>query len=43
MDIYNLFSMLGGIGLFLVGMNIMSTGLKNACGDNLQTILGYAT
>lgn len=43
MDIYDIFSMLGGVGLFLVGMNIMSTGLKNACGDNLQTILGYAT
>lgn len=43
MDIYGIFSMLGGIGLFLVGMNIMSTGLKNACGDNLQTILSYAT
>lgn len=37
------FSLLGGVGLFLFGMTIMSTGLKNACGDNLQSILEKAT
>lgn len=37
------FSMLGGVGLFLYGMTIMSTGLKNACGEKLRTILEYAT
>lgn len=37
------FSLLGGVGLFLFGMSIMSTGLKNSCGDNLQTILEKAT
>lgn len=36
-------SLLGGVGLFLFGMTIMSTGLKNSCGDNLQTILEKAT
>lgn len=43
MSIYEFFSLLGGVGLFLVGMSIMSSGLKNACGDNLQTILEHAT
>ena len=37
------FSLLGGIGLFLFGMTIMSSGLKNACGSNLQNILEKAT
>lgn len=38
-----LFSLLGGVGLFLYGMTIMSTGLRNACGEKLKTILEYAT
>ena len=38
-----LFSLLGGVGLFLYGMTVMSSGLRNACGDNLQTILEKAT
>ena len=43
MTVYELFTMLGGIGLFLYGMNIMSLGLKNACGEKLKTILEHAT
>ncbi len=43
MSIAVIFALLGGIGLFLFGMTIMSTGLRNACGDNLQTILEKAT
>ena len=43
MTVYELFSLLGGVGLFLYGMTIMSTGLKNACGEKLRTILEYAT
>lgn len=43
MSLLEFFSLLGGVGLFLFGMSIMSTGLKNACGDNLQSILEYAT
>ena len=39
MQITDIFKLLGGVGLFLFGMSIMSTGLKNACGDNLQNIL----
>ena len=38
-----LFSLLGGVGLFLYGMSIMSTGLRNACGEKLKTILEHAT
>ena len=30
MTAYELFSLLGGVGLFLYGMTIMSTGLRNA-------------
>ena len=40
MSIYDIFILLGGVGLFLYGMTIMSSGLKNACGDNLKVILG---
>ncbi len=43
MTIAELFTLLGGVGLFLFGMTIMSSGLKNACGENLQTILEKAT
>ncbi len=43
MSIGEIFSLLGGVGLFLFGMSIMSSGLKNACGDNLQAILEKAT
>ncbi len=43
MSYAGIFSLLGGVGLFLFGMSIMSSGLKNACGDNLQTILEKAT
>lgn len=43
MTIAGVFLLLGGVGLFLFGMTVMSDGLKNACGDNLQTILEHAT
>ena len=43
MSAFELFSLLGGVGLFLYGMTIMSTGLRNACGERLKTILEYAT
>ncbi len=38
-----MFVMFGGIGMFLYGMTIMSTGLRNACGEHLQSILEKAT
>ena len=43
MTTFEIFSLLGGVGLFLYGMTIMSVGLKNACGEKLRTILEYAT
>lgn len=43
MTTFEFFSLLGGVGLFLYGMTIMSSGLKNACGEKLRTILEYAT
>ena len=43
MTIYEFFSLMGGVGLFLYGMSIMSTGLKNAAGDQLKVILEKAT
>ena len=39
MSFYNVLSFFGGVGLFLYGMSVMSTGLKNAAGDKLRTIL----
>ncbi|MBR1757810.1 MAG: Na/Pi cotransporter family protein [Lachnospiraceae bacterium] len=43
MSIYDVFILLGGVGLFLYGMTIMSTGLKNACGENLRVLLENST
>lgn len=43
MSVYEVFMLLGGVGLFLYGMTMMSAGLKNACGENLRIILEYAT
>lgn len=43
MTTFEFFTLLGGVGLFLYGMTIMSSGLKNACGSKLRTILEYAT
>ena len=43
MSVYDIFILLGGVGLFLYGMTIMSSGLKNACGDHLKVILARAT
>ena len=41
--LYEVFGLLGEVGLFLYGMSIMSTGLRNACGEKLKTILEYST
>lgn len=36
-------SALGGIGLFLLGIHLMTTGLKVAAGDTLRDVLGHWT
>ena len=43
MSFVEIFSLLGGVGLFLYGMSIMSTGLKNAAGEKLASILEHTT
>ncbi len=43
MSIYEVFTLLGGVGLFLYGMTIMSSGLRNACGERLKVMLEQAT
>ena len=40
---FEVLSLMGGVGLFLYGMTIMSTGLKAAAGDRLRTILERVT
>ena len=39
MNISNVFSLLGGIALFLFGMNLMGDGLKHAAGNKLELVL----
>ena len=43
MTIWEILAMTGGVGLFLYGMTVMSTGLKAAAGDHLRTILERVT
>lgn len=43
MTIFEFFTLMGGVGLFLYGMSIMSTGLRNAAGDKMRVILERAT
>ncbi|SCY65938.1 Na/Pi cotransporter family protein [Alkaliphilus peptidifermentans] len=38
-----IFGLIGGLGLFLYGMNVMSTGLQKAAGDKLKSIIGMLT
>lgn len=43
MTLLDAFSLLGGVGMFLYGMTLMSAGLRNAAGNNLRLILEKAT
>ncbi len=43
MTITQFFLLLGGVGLFLYGMTIMSSGLQSAAGDKVRTILEHVT
>ncbi len=40
---FEIFELLGGVALFLFGMNIMSSGLRNAAGDKLRLVLEHVT
>lgn len=39
----NLFAFVGGLGMFLYGMNIMASGLQKAAGNKMKELLGYLT
>lgn len=43
MDIFHVFTMLGGLALFLFGMDVMSSALQKQAGGKLQKILGAFT
>ncbi|MBR4027298.1 MAG: Na/Pi cotransporter family protein [Lachnospiraceae bacterium] len=43
MDITDLFGLLGGLALFLYGMQMMSDGLEDAAGDRMEKILEKLT
>ena len=43
MDLFDILSMIGGLCLFLFGMNIMSTTLERRAGKSLRIILGKLT
>lgn len=43
MTIEMLITLLGGLGLFIYGMNIMSSGLKNIAGDRMKKLLEILT
>lgn len=40
MDIFNLLTMIGGLCLFLFGMNLMGQALERRAGGSLRTVLG---
>ena len=43
MGILQIFTLLGALGMFLYGMNLMSSGLQKAAGDRLRGLLSAMT
>lgn len=43
MDIFSILTLFGGVGMFLYGMNLMGTSLKNLAGGGLEKILSRLT
>ena len=43
MDFFNVIMLLGGVALFLFGMNVMSAGLEKTAGSRLESILRNVT
>jgi len=43
MDIFDILTMIGGLSLFLFGMNLMGEALERAAGNSLRTLLGKLT
>ena len=42
-DLENLFKFVGGLGMFLYGMNIMADGLQKSAGEKMKNLLGILT
>ena len=38
-----IFGLLGGLAIFIYGMNLMSEGLQKAAGEKMRSILGILT
>ena len=43
MDIFNVLSLIGGLCLFLFGMNVMGQALERRAGGKLRSLLGKMT
>ena len=43
MDIFSIFTLLGGLAFFLYGMNVMSSGLEKVAGGKLEKMLKAMT
>ena len=43
MSIYMIFMLLGGLGMFLYGMKMMSDGLEKVAGDRMRRVLEVLT
>ena len=43
MDLFDVLTMIGGLSLFLFGMNIMGSALERRAGSSLRTLLGKLT
>ena len=43
MDIFSIFTLCGGLGFFLFGMIVMSSGLEKLAGDKLDKFIKNAT
>ena len=42
-ELGSIFSFIGGLGMFLYGMNIMADGLQKAAGNKMKKLLGFLT
>ena len=43
MDIFNVLTLIGGLSLFLFGMNLMGTALERSAGSKLEAMIGKLT
>ena len=43
MDIFSVFTLLGGLAVFLYGMNVLSSALEKMVGGKLETVLRAMT